>query len=198
MDTLIENDEENIKIVIIVEGKSDKLIFDYQEKYFSKYGLDVSVKNGNSRTEVINKAKSHYTVAKINKNDYIIFAIDKDKDGCFSNIRRVIEEEINSIANSHCQYEINFFVMELEAWYLADYRCLNSILDNVDRPSGITDDIKYPKQKLFSLWNNSKGYKPTTVECASAFGPNLDLEEASKYNNSCKRFLRIIKDISNK
>ncbi|GAB6098136.1 hypothetical protein JCM16358_00150 [Halanaerocella petrolearia] len=178
-----------MKIALIVEGTSDKIIFKKLRDWFEDKGLEiVNIINANGKSNMYKKAHDHYEVCKyVYQVDYMIFIPDLDNDS---------EEEIKDkldFDDEICRTSI--LIKSLEAWILADGQCIRDSLNINYSPSGMTDVINNPKQRLFNLYKGKKDYVPTEVEAANFFASNFSIERAVNKNNSVLSFKRLIKNI---
>ena len=176
----------DMKIMLIVEGQSDSIIFNKQAQWFKSRGIDFQVILANGKSEMIKKARKLYKTSIYSGAQYVIFLPDQDSDTCGLVTRERID--VDSLPNA-----VTIALKRaLEAWILADRDCINSIIDLKYRTSGQTDFIQNPKERLLNMMERKYGYRPTAVEAALKVAPFFSLDRASKTNTSTKRFKQFI------
>ena len=175
-----------MKIVLIVEGLSDTIIFNMQRQWFESHGVDFQVISADGKSEMIKKAHKFYRTSILSGAQYVVFLPDQNGDTCALVTRQRVN--VDSLPNA----TTIALKRELEAWILADRDCMNSAIDPNYHTSGQTDSIQYPKDILFSIIERKKGYRPTTAEAAKMVAPLFSIDRASVANTSTKRFKHYI------
>lgn len=179
-----------MRISLIVEGDSDKIILDGQRNWFSSLGLEYDIIPTYCKTKMIQSAMKHYRVALLRGCCSILFLPDQNNDQC----ALVTREKIGMDSQDRAVTIV--MKRELEAWILADGQCLWDCVGINLRPSGQTDDEIYPKKKLLSSLRHKLGYWPTEVEVAILVTPCFSITRAAMANTSAKRFKEFIEEIS--
>lgn len=179
-----------MKIHLIVEGDSDTILFDKQRDWFFSLGLEIVIVPTYGKKNMTKTALKHYKIAMLNNADKIIFLPDQNGDECALVTRKSIG------INSKEKAVTIVMKRKLEAWILADGKCIRDSI-NIDYcPSGQTDNIEYPKRKLKALMNRKLGYLPTEVEATTTIGPHFSIQRAASNSISAKRFLDVIHELS--
>jgi len=180
-----------LKISLIVEGDSDRLLLLEQQDWFNALGIEVEIVPTDGKINMIKKAKNFYKIAFFHQGvDFIIFLPDQNSDLCALVTRQKIgmdtqEKSVTIVLKR-----------ELEAWILADG---NSIRDSIElqySPSGITDTISNPKQNLHSLLKRKLDHFPTTLEAISCVKSYFSIERAANNNQSARRFKDFVENLS--
>ncbi len=179
-----------MKLAIVVEGDSDLVILKSQKDWFIRLGFDILPINGGGKKTIIREAQKHYNTSKHAGSDLIIFLIDQDNDDCNS----IWISRFGNIAN-YSKVCIVIAKKELEAWELADGSAVSKATKYQYTPSGMTDSILNPKDKLNSLFQKTYGYALTPLEMAKAIAPYFDIEKASNNNVSVRWFVNKLKEI---
>lgn len=177
-------------IYLIVEGDSDKILFENQMEWFKSFGFELTIITAGGKTNMIKKARSHYNVAILSGAKNVIFLPDQLGDDCAIITRQQIG------MNSMPQVATIVMKQELEAWILADGICIENSVGLSYSPPGQTDTENFPKNRLRSLLNRKLGYLPTTVEASSIVAPHFSIDRAASNNTSAKRFKDFIERIS--
>lgn len=181
-----------MRISLIVEGDSDKIILDGQRDWFSLLGLEFDIFPTYGKPNMIRSAMKHYRIALLHDCCSIFFLPDQNGDQCALVTRQKIG------MNSKDRAVTIVMKRELEAWILADGQCIRDSLGINYRPSGQTDAEMYPKQKLLSILQRKLGYFPTEIEVATLTAPHFSITRAAMANTSAKRFKEFIESISRK
>lgn len=179
-----------MKIQLIVEGDSDKIILEAQRKWIESFGCeldDIIVTEG--KPSMIKKVAEHYNVAMIRKIGRVIFLPDQDDDNCALVTRKNIGVDYKPKA------DCIVLKLALEAWILADKRCIQNCIANSYHLSRNTDNIKDPKDKLLSILRRVY-IIDTSVEIADIVATHFSIDRATNYNTSAKRFKDYLKNIS--
>lgn len=178
-----------MKISLIVEGPSDKIILNEQSNWFNELGIELDFVITRGKGGMIKKAIRYYRAAIRQNFDYVIFLPDQDKDVCAIATREKIGMDLHSKAKTIVMK------LEMEAWILADGQCIRDSINITYSPSGQTDNITDPKLRLFSIMRNKLGYEPEQVVAASVVAPYFSIERAARNNKSAKRFKEFIESI---
>jgi len=178
-----------LKIALIVEGLSDKIILDEQRQWFLSLGMEIDIIVAGDKITMIRKALKFYKASIISGATRVIFLPDQNGDQCALVTRkRINADNLPNATTSVMQ-------RELEAWILADHNCINCTIDPNYHTSGITDNVINPKQNLFSMIKRKLGYEPTTVESAKIFANQFSIVQAANANNSAKRFINLVNSL---
>jgi hypothetical protein len=177
-----------IKVGIIVEGLSDKLLIDKIISEVSRDDLESNVYIGGSKEQIIKDADKHYKVNKLLGCQHIIFVIDQDRCLCITEAKDLIKlkEEVKAIRFIVCR--------ELEAWILADGQAVTSVSGKSYSPAGITDGIDGPKEVLGNLIRRI-GYLPSELEMVNMILPHFSITRCIRNNNSANRFYQLLRDL---
>lgn len=179
-----------MKIALIVEGESDKKIFERQIPLFSQIGLQVSVTQTGGKGKMCRGARRFHTVETLRGNRKVVFLPDQHGDPC----ALVTREKVGM---DECPCALVVVVKrELEAWILADGEAVSKATRKLDRPAGLTDTIPDPKQELLKKLSRALGDGVTGVELAKAVSPHFSLRRAAKNNTSAKRFLDQLRQLA--
>lgn len=179
-----------MKISLIVEGDSDKIIFNSQNSWFNSLGIEFNIITTGGKQAMIKKAKGHYNAAIWQKVDYVIFLPDQDTDIC----ALVTREKIGM--DSYNKAKTIVMKLEIEAWILADGQCMRNSLNIDYDPAGQTDNLPNPKSKLFSIIEKKLGHPVVGVLAASKVAPYFSIVRAARNNTSAERFSEFIRSIS--
>lgn len=179
-----------MRISLIVEGDSDRIILNGQHSWFSSLGIEFDIFPTYGKKNMIKTAIKHYHAALIGGFDNIIFLPDQNADACALVTRQMIGIDSKDKAITIVMKR------ELEAWILADGQCFRDSLDINFRPSGQTDTEMDPKQKLLSILQNKIGYLPTEIEVATLLAPHFSIVRAATANTSASRFKNFVVNIS--
>lgn len=181
-----------MKIFLIVEGPSDKIIFKGQNNWFDSLGIESEISPTYGKGKMVKAAEKYYKIARYQNANYIIFLPDQNSDACALVTRQKIG------MNSYNKAVTIVMKLQMEAWILADSQCLRDSIRIHYSPAGITDVMVNPKLKLFSIMKNKLGYRPGEVEAAYIAAPHFSIERAAKHNNSARRFKEFIESIAEK
>ncbi|MGF7184100.1 hypothetical protein GGQ84_000180 [Desulfitispora alkaliphila] len=180
-----------MKIALVVEGQSDRIFFSSLIDYFKNYGVSIDIIDTGGRPSMFKNAEKHYKACKYGLGaDFVIFMPDIDNDVSVD----ITAEKVKVCSGDN--YKVSVIVRELEAWILADGNCINQVLDSDYQPSGITDNIVNPKEKLTHMIYDKLNLKLTAFEIAQKFSPHFSVFRAEQNNNSLNYFLQIIKGLS--
>jgi hypothetical protein len=181
-----------MKISIMVEGASDKEILEKQNTFFNSLGLEVKIQPMGGKKNMIKKARNHYNIAKLSGASHIIFLPDLDRDECALVTRKLVgmDDAKDSV--------VIVIKRELEAWLLADWRCIETLLGAGHRPAGQTDAEHDPKQKMYSIFRKKFRYNPTETELAKFVSQHFSIDRASHNNTSVKRFKEFLENIASR
>jgi hypothetical protein len=179
-----------VKIFLIVEGDSDKIIINSQNSWFNNLGLHFNIITTGGKINMIKTASKHYNMAIIQNAKNVIYLPDQNNDECPLITRKNIGVDNKKGAKTIV------LKRELEAWILADSKCIRNSINIQYAPAGQTDKEINPKEKLHSMIENKLGYSPTTLEAATLIAPHFSINRASNYNTSAKRFKEYIENIS--
>jgi len=178
-----------LKIALIVEGFSDNILLSEQRRWFSSLGMEIDIITAGDKRSMIRKAIKFYNASIASGASHVIFLPDQNGDQC----ALVTRKKVN--ADDLPRATTLVIKRELEAWILADRRCLNCKLDPNYHTSGTTDNVPNPKQILFSLIHKKLGYTPTAVEAAKIFADQFSIVRAAVANNSAKRLVNIVNSL---
>lgn len=178
-----------MKVVLIVEGNSDIILFKSQSHWFESMGIDTQIISTGGKTCMIKSARKYCCFARNPDVQNILFLPDQDMDSC------VIQTCEKFNINASDKIKIIALKRELEAWILADAECINSIIDINYHPSGQTDYILDPKRTLSDMFRRKLGYIPSEVEVSSLVAPCFSIERAARSNTSASRFKLYIETI---
>lgn len=178
-----------MKIFLIVEGDSDKIILGGQSNWFDSLGLELNIIPTDGKQNMIKTAMKHYRIGILSSANKIIFLPDQNSDKCALITRQKIG--INSLKGA----VTIVMKIEMEAWILADGQCIQDSIRLSYRPPGQTDKVISPKHKLCNILKRKLGYLPSTVEMATILTPYFSIERASLNNTSAKRFKEFIERI---
>lgn len=172
-----------MKIALIVEGPSDKIVLESQAECFSELGVEITVRPTGGKPEMCKKAAKFHKIETILGARKVIFLPDQNADACAIVTRR-------KIGMDKCRCAVTLVLKrELEAWILADGNAVTSVTGKQYQPAGQTDSISDPKQELMRRFFRALGYNPSEVEMATEISPHFSLSRATKYNTSAKRFV---------
>lgn len=178
-----------MKIFLIVEGDSDKILFDSQRRWFDYLGLELDIVPTYGKQNMIKTAKKHYKISIIRSANSIVFLPDQNGDVCALVTRQRIG--INSLDKA-----VTIVIKrEIEAWVLADGQCIRDSIHVQYSPAGQTDMEVDPKQKLHSILKSKFGYLPTNIEAAKMLASNFSINRAAMNNTSAKRFKEFIESV---
>lgn len=179
-----------MRISLIVEGDSDKIILDRQRNWFNSLGLEFDIVTTYGKKSMIKSAMKHYNIALLKGAINVIFLPDQNGDQCALVTRQNIGMDSQSRAVTIVMKR------ELEAWILADGQSIRDSISINYRPSGYTDAEIDPKQKLLSILQRKLGYLPTEIEIAMLIAPYFSITRAARANTSAKRFKDFIERVS--
>ncbi len=179
-----------MKIFLIVEGDSDKILFDGQRDWFKSLGYELNIIPVYGKPNMIKTAIKHYKIAILSNASNIIFLPDQNHDVC----ALVTREKIGTDSKDRAVTIV--MKRELEAWILADGQCVQHCVCIQYAPAGQTDEEIDPKQKLKNLLKRKLGYFPTDIEAAKIAAPYFAINRAAMNNTSAKRFKEFIERIS--
>lgn len=178
-----------MKIALIVEGLSDNILLNEQRQWFSSLGIETDIITAGGKSNMIRKALKFYKTSIASGASHVIFLPDQNGDQCALVTR-------NKVNADHLPGSTTLVVKrELEAWILADRRCINCTLDPNYHTSGTTDNVSSPKQTLFSLIDKKLGYIPTAVEAAKIFADQFSIVRAAVANRSAQRLINIVSSL---
>jgi hypothetical protein len=177
--------EVRLRIGIVVEGDTERRLFEAFRSWFQGRGLEVKIVQANGRPRLIQQACSHLEVMRLKQCQHILFLLDQDNDPCppaVAALLKGIHQEPDAI--------ICVVARELEAWFLADtgaiYQATGQQFTNVP-----TDELDRPAERLKELFYHSKYHKSMTkMEMMRAISAHFDFERAAQGNRSANRFLR--------
>lgn len=175
-----------MKMHLIVEGESDRQLFLAQKYWFDSLGLEVDVYPTNGKTNMEKNAHKYYEISLITNAQKIIFLPDQDADRCALVTRAKVGLESEERALTVVVKR------EIEAWILADGRCIEEATGLCYQPAGITDLEVDPKQTLYSLLKRKIGHLPTGAEAIALLKSHFSIERAAGNNNSARRFKEMI------
>lgn len=178
-----------MKIFLIVEGDSDKIILEGQSNWFDSLGLEFNIVPTDGKQNMVKTAMKHYKIGILSSANKIIFLPDQNSDKCALITRQKIG--INSLKKA----VTIVMKLEMEAWILADGQCIQDSIGVSYKPAGQTDKVISPKHKLCNKLRRKLGYLPSTVEMAAILTPYFSIERASLNNTSAKRFKEFIERI---
>jgi len=179
-----------VKLFLIVEGDSDKIVLDGQRNWFDLLGLELNIVPTYGKQNMIKEAMKHYKIAILCSANNIIFLPDQDGDAC-----ALVTREKIGMDSQHRAVTI-VMKRKLEAWILADGQCIQKSVNVHYSPAGQTDAEVNPKQKLHSILKRKLGYLPTAIEAATMIAPHFLLNRAATNNTSAKRFKEFIQTVS--
>lgn len=179
-----------MKIFLIVEGDSDKVIFENQRSWFDSLGLELYIVTTYGKTNMVKTAKKHYKIATLCNADSIVFLPDQNGDECALCTRRKIGMDSRPKAVTVVMKR------KMEAWILADGQCIRNSIHLQYSPAGKTDDEIYPKRRLSLILKRKLNYFPTEVEAATLLAPHFSIHRAAVNSTSVKRFKEFIENIS--
>lgn len=182
--------KDTVKISLIVEGPSDEIVLGEQKNWFDLLGLEVDIHPTGGKSSMINKARKYCKIAMYTGSEKTIFLPDQDKDICAMVTRQRIG--IDSLDGAVT------IVMKrkLEAWILADGKCMQDSIGAHYSPVGQTDTEVDCKNKLLHMIKSKRGYLPTTVQAAKIIAKYFSIDRAARNNTSVKRFKEFIEGIS--
>jgi len=171
-----------LKISLIVEGDSDKILFEGQRSWFESLGLELNIIPTYGKSNMIKASMKHYKIALLNNVSNIIFLPDQNDDVCALVTRQKIGIDSKDRAVTIVMKR------ELEAWILADGKCVRDSTCLQYAPPGQTDTEINPKQRLYNILERKLGFFPTEVEAAQIISPYFSIARAAINNTSAKRF----------
>lgn len=172
-----------MKIALIVEGPSDKIVVESQAQWFSQLGFEVTVRPAGGKTEMFKKAAKFHRVETMLGARKAIFLPDQNGDPCATRTRE-------RVGMDDCPCALTVVLKrELEAWLLADGKAVTLATRKQYQPPGQTDSIPDPKQELSRKFFRAFGYNPSEVEMAHEVSRHFSLSRAARYNTSAKRFI---------
>jgi hypothetical protein len=177
--------EKRVCIGIVVEGDTERRLFEKYRSWFQTRGLEVKVVQANGRPRLIQEARSHLAVMRLKRCEYTFFLLDQDDDQCPPAVAALLQEVRREPDAIVC-----VVARELEAWFLADTHAI--LKATGQRFTGIpTDEIDRPAERLKELLYRSKHHKfLTKMEMMRAICPHFDFDRAAQGNCSAGRFLR--------
>ncbi len=179
-----------MRMHIIVEGDSDRQLLISQKPWFDSLGIEIDIYPSHGKTRMRSNAQKHFEIALVNNAQKVMFLPDQDADVCALVTRQKIgleyEERVQTVVVKR----------EIEAWLLADGRCIEEAIGLAYQPAGITDLIPDPKQKLFSLIKRKIGHIPTETEAIALLKSHFSIERAAGNNNSARRFRQLVMNLS--
>lgn len=182
--------KDTVKISLIVEGQSDEIVLREQENWFELLGLEVDIHPTGGKPNMINKARKYYKAAMYTGSEKTIFLPDQDNDICAMVTRQRIG--VDSLDGAIT------IVMKrkLEAWILADGKCIQNSIGAHYSPVGQTDREVDCKSKLLHIIRSKRGYLPTAVEAAKIIAKYFSIARAARNNTSVRRFKEFVEGIS--
>ena len=175
---------QRVRIGIVVEGDTERRLFEEHRPWFLAQGLEVKVAQAGGRPRLIQEARSHLEVMRLKKCRYTFFLLDQDDDPCPPAVAALLQDvrgEPDAIICVMCR--------ELEAWFLADTPAI--LKATGQRFTGLpTDGLERPAERLKELFHHSKRKFLTKMEMIRAISPHFDFERAAQGNCSASRFLR--------
>lgn len=173
-----------MKVALIVEGRSDELLFKDIYDWFSSKSIEVIVRSAEGKPNIFKKADKHFHSCIYGEGvDHVIFIVDLD----YSTEADLISKF--KINGDPSKYSIHISIKELEAWFLADGDCLSEILGTPYQPSGFTDTIDNPKEVLQLMFRKKFGFIMTEVELVKKIVQHFSLDRAAKNNCSAENFV---------
>ena len=178
-----------MKVVLVVEGNSDVILFKEQSQWFESMGLDTQIISTDGKSNMKIKARKYCCFSRSPDVQHLLFFPDQDMDICaLQTCQKLNVDALDKVT-------IIVLKRQLEAWILADSECINSTIDTSYHLSGQTDNILDPKRELFSLFHRKLGYTPSEVEITSWVAPYFSIERAARSNTSANRFKQLIETI---
>ncbi len=180
-----------MKIGLIVEGNSDKILFSSLEKWFKERKIDIEIIESGGKSRMKKNFHKHLKTCKyLLQTEYVIFLPDQDGDS-------TIEDTISSFPVARdFNYSISVLAKELEAWILSDSTCLNLSFGINRAPAGYTDNIVNPKEVLISLVMKTLKHEITNIEIINILKTTFSLNKAKQNNNSARNFVDLIESLS--
>lgn len=179
-----------MKVFLIVEGDSDKILLDGQRNWFDSLGLELNIVPTYGKQNMVKTAMKHHKIAILCGASNIIFLPDQNGDVCALVTRQRIGMDSQDRAVTIVMKR------ELEAWILADGQCVRDTLNVSYSPAGQTDRELNPKQKLHSILKRTLGYFPTEIEATTMIASRFSISRAAMNNTSAKRFKELIRTTS--
>lgn len=171
------------RIGIVVEGDTERRLFENHRAWFQERGLEIKVAQANGRPRLIQEARSHLEVMRLKQCQYTFFLLDQDDDDCPPAVAAQLQEVSKEPDTIIC-----VTARELEAWFLADTVAV--LKATGQRFTGIpTDELTRPAERLKELFHHSKRKSLTKMEMMRAISPHFALDRAARGNRSAGRFL---------
>lgn len=179
------------RIGLVVEGDSERRLFEDLRPWFRSRGLDIKVVQAGGRPRLIQEARQHLEVLRLRNCQRVFFLLDQDDDPCppaVVNLLGVLRQDPDVI--------ICVIARELEAWLLADTAAVHKATGQTV-PASQTDDLDQPVYRLKQLFHRGPGHKyPTKTEMVRRLSRHFDLDRAASGNRSARRFVRKLAGVS--
>ncbi len=171
-----------MNVAMVVEGTSDKYIIEGLRGWFENMGLMVDIRTTGGKGPMIKKSRNHFRACVRQGSKKVFFLVDQDTDVCVLRTRKKLEVDSERLV------VVNVVKSEMEAWILADGKCIRECFDKPYQPSGMTDGIRNPKERLFRIFMSKFNYYPSAPVVARMVAPHFSLERASRNNTSARYF----------
>lgn len=177
--------ENRLRIGIVVEGDTERRLFEAFRSWFQGRGLEIKVVQANGRPRLIQEAHSHLKVMRMKQCQHTFFLLYQHNDPCPPAVAALLQgvrQEPDAI--------VCVVARELEAWFLADtvavYQATGQQFSNTP-----TDELDRPVERLKDLFYRTKQRKSLTkMEMMKIISSHFDFERAAQGNHSANRFLR--------
>lgn len=177
--------ERRTRIGIVVEGDTERRLFEANRPWFLARGLEIKVVQAGGRPRLIQEARGHLEVLRLKQCEYTFFLLDQDDALC----PPVVAALLHGVRREP-DVRVCVLARELEAWFLADVSAV--IKATGQQFAGVpTDAIGQPAERLKELFRRGRQHKfLTKMEMMRAISPHFDLARAAQGNRSAGRFLR--------
>ena len=135
-----------MNMAIVVEGISDKDIVKGLSEWFEKIGLTVEIITAGDKHRIEKNSRKHFDAQIGQGSKIVFFLVDQDVDAC------VLETRSRFDVNGKRRALVSVVTHKMEAWVLADGQCIRQCFGTPYAPSGMTDHIRNPKERLFTMF----------------------------------------------
>jgi hypothetical protein len=175
---------QQVRIGIVVEGDTERRLFEDHRPWFQSQGLEVKVVQANGRPRLIQEARSHLEAMRLKRCRYVFFLLDQHDDSCPPVVAALLQE-----VRRESDAVVCVIARALEAWFLADTSAVHQATGQ--RFAGVpTDELDRPAERLKGLFRQNRHQFLTKIEMVRAISPYFDFERAAQGNRSAHRFLR--------
>ncbi len=171
------------RIGIVVEGKSEEVLFRELRPWFQRRGKTLVIINAQERPRLIQDARRHLQALRLKGCSQIVFLLDQEDDEC----PPATASRLNTV-REEADVLVCVAARKMEAWLLADTEAVRQATQQEfqDLP---TDSLVQPDERLKELFRRRYGRSWSKVEMVKAFSSWLDLARAARGNRSAQRFL---------